>query len=80
MTHLKGRGAYEIALSLALKHVGLPHYYYELNAALTRALERAGRGDPHGSAARMCSSTSGAIRTTCPTDTVSRQLYKFAFA
>jgi hypothetical protein len=27
MSHLKGRGAYEIALSLALKHVGLPHYY-----------------------------------------------------
>ena len=79
MTHLKGRGAYEIALSLALKHVGLPHYYYELNAALTRALEREDaesawlggedvffdvRRDPHDVSA----------------DTVSRQLYKFAFA
>jgi Putative zinc- or iron-chelating domain len=79
MSHLKGRGAYEIALSLALKHVGLPHYYYELNAALTRALEREDaesawlggedvffdvRRDPHD----------------VSTDTVSRQLYKFAFA
>ena len=79
MTHLKGRGAYEIALSLALKHVGLPHYYYELNAALARALERTDaeaawlggedvffdvRRDPHD----------------VSTDTVSRQLYKFAFA
>ena len=79
MSHLKGRGAYEIALSLALKHVGLPHYYYELNAALSRALERpdaesawlAGedvffdvRRDPHD----------------VSTDAVSRQLYKFAFA
>ena len=79
LVHLKGRGAYEIALSLALKHVGLPHYYYELNAALTRALNRADaeaawlggedvffdvRRDPHDVSA----------------DTVSRQLYKFAFA
>jgi hypothetical protein len=78
MTHLKGRGAYEIALSLALKHVGLPHYYYELNAALTRALERTDaeaawlggedvffdvKRDPHD----------------VSTDTVSRQLYKYAF-
>jgi Putative zinc- or iron-chelating domain len=79
MIHLKGRGAYEIALSLALKHVGLPHYYYELNAALARALERSDaerawlggedvfldvRRDPHD----------------VSTDTLSRQLYKFAFA
>jgi hypothetical protein len=79
MSHLKGRGAYEIALSLALKHVGLPHYYYELNAALSRALERADaetawlagedvffdvRRDPHD----------------VTTDAVSRQLYRFAFA
>lgn len=79
MSHLKGRGAYEIALSLALKHVGLPHYYYELNAALTRALERTDaesawlggedvffdvRRDPHD----------------VSTDALSRQLYKFAFA
>jgi hypothetical protein len=79
MSHLKGRGAYEIALSLALKHVGLPHYYYELNAALTRALERVDaetawlggedvfrdvRRDPHD----------------VSTDALSRQLYKFAFA
>ena len=79
MSYLKGRGAYEIALSLALKHVGLPHYYYELNAALTRALERADaesawlggedvffdvRRDPHD----------------VSTDMLSRQLYKFAFA
>jgi hypothetical protein len=79
MIHLKGRGAYEIALSLALKHVGLPHYYYELNAALARALERNDaetawlggedvffdvRRDPHD----------------VSTDTISRQLYKFAFA
>jgi hypothetical protein len=79
MTHLKGRGAYEIALSLALKHVGLPHYYYELNAALARALERNDaesawlggedvffdvRRDPHD----------------VSTDALSRQLYKYAFA
>ena len=79
MSHLKGRGAYEIALSLALKHVGLPHYYYELNAALARALEREDaetawlggedvffdvRRDPHD----------------VSTDALSRQLYKFAFA
>jgi hypothetical protein len=79
MSHLKGRGAYEIALSLALKHVGLPHYYYELNAALSRALERADaetawlggedvfrdvRRDPHD----------------VSMDALSRQLYKFAFA
>jgi hypothetical protein len=79
LNHLKGRGAYEIALSLALKHVGLPHYYYELNAALARALERDDaeaawlggedvffdvRRDPHD----------------VSTDAVSRQLYKYAFA
>ena len=79
MIHLKGRGAYEISLSLALKHVGLPHYYYELNAALTRALERAdaesawlGGDDVFRDVQRDPHDVS--------TDALSRQLYKFAFA
>jgi hypothetical protein len=78
MIHLKGRGGYEVALALALRRVGLPHHYYELNAALTRALERDDaeaawlggedvffdvRRDPHDVSA----------------DPVSRQMYNFAF-
>jgi len=38
--YLKARGVYNIATVIALKHADLPHYYYEFNAALTRALER----------------------------------------
>jgi cyclopropane-fatty-acyl-phospholipid synthase len=73
-------GKFDRIVSVGMfEHVGLPHYYYELNAALTRALERADaesawlggedvffdvRRDPHD----------------VSTDTVSRQLYKFAFA
>jgi hypothetical protein len=38
--NLRGRGAYQIALAVALKGAGLPHAYYELNAALARALSR----------------------------------------
>lgn len=38
--NLRGRGAYQIALAVALKGAGLPHAYYELNAALTCALSR----------------------------------------
>jgi hypothetical protein len=37
--HLKGRGRYELATAIALRQAGLPHYYYEFNAALTRAFE-----------------------------------------
>jgi len=37
---LRGRGAYQIALGVALRGAGLPHAYYELNAALNRALSR----------------------------------------
>jgi Fe-S-cluster containining protein len=40
IAHLKGRGGYEIASAIALHRAGLPHYYYELNAALARAVER----------------------------------------
>ena len=36
--NLNGRGAYQIALGLALKHTGLPHHYYEFNAGLACAL------------------------------------------
>jgi hypothetical protein len=78
LNNLKGRGAYEIALSLALKHVGLPHYYYELNAALSRALERddaesawLGGQDVFFDVTRDPHDVS--------TDAVSRQMYKFAF-
>jgi len=38
--NLRGRGAYQIALGVALRGAGLPHAYYELNAALNRALSR----------------------------------------
>jgi len=41
MRHLKGRGVYNTAVVIALKHSGLPHHFYELNSALARALERA---------------------------------------
>src|SRR5215471_17650134 len=41
MRHLKGRGVYNVATVIALRHAQLPHYFYEFNAALTRALERA---------------------------------------
>ncbi len=40
LQYLRGRGGYEIATAIALKKAGLPHYYYEYNAALMRALER----------------------------------------
>jgi hypothetical protein len=39
MVHLRGRGGYQIALAIALKNAGLPHHFYEFNAALTRSLE-----------------------------------------
>lgn len=38
--HLTARGVYEVAVVIALRHAELPHHYYELNAALARALER----------------------------------------
>ena len=38
--HMKARGVYEIAMVIALHQAGLPHRYYELNDALTRALSR----------------------------------------
>jgi hypothetical protein len=38
--NLRGRGAYQIALGVALKAAGLPHAYYEFNGALARALSR----------------------------------------
>ena len=38
--HLKGRGVYETAAVIALRHASLPYHYYELNAGLARALER----------------------------------------
>jgi Fe-S-cluster containining protein len=38
--YLRGRGSYELATVMALKHAGLPHYFYEYNAALDRALAR----------------------------------------
>jgi hypothetical protein len=38
--NLRGRSAYQIALGVALKAAGLPHAYYEFNAALARALSR----------------------------------------
>lgn len=37
--YLSARGAYQLALVIALNHAGLPHRYYEFNAGLTRALE-----------------------------------------
>ncbi len=37
-THLTGRGGYELAIVIALKQCGLPHYLYEYNAALACAL------------------------------------------
>jgi hypothetical protein len=40
MRHLKARGVYEMAMVIALRHAGLSHRYYEMNAALTRALSR----------------------------------------
>jgi hypothetical protein len=39
LNYLRGRGGYELSIAMALNQAGLPHYYYELNAALTRALE-----------------------------------------
>jgi hypothetical protein len=39
VVHLRGRGGYQIALAIALKSAGLPHHFYEFNAAMTRALE-----------------------------------------
>jgi putative zinc- or iron-chelating protein len=38
--HLRGRGVYNVATVIALRHAGLPHHFYEFNAALARALER----------------------------------------
>ncbi len=38
--NLRGRAAYQMALAIALRYAGLPHHYYELNAGLSRALER----------------------------------------
>jgi hypothetical protein len=38
--NLRGRSAYQIALGVALRAAGLPHAYYEFNAALARALSR----------------------------------------
>ena len=40
LPNLIGRGSYEVATAIALKQSGLPHYYYEYNAALERALSR----------------------------------------
>lgn len=40
LRHLQGRGIYEVACGIALRRAGLPHFHYELNAALSRALER----------------------------------------
>ncbi len=40
LRHLQGRGIYEIAGAIALRRAGLPHFHYELNAGLSRALER----------------------------------------
>jgi len=40
LVYLQGRGAYELAVAIALTHAGLPHRHYEFNAALARALER----------------------------------------
>jgi hypothetical protein len=40
LNYLRGRGGYELSIVMALNQAGLPHYYYEFNAALTRALEQ----------------------------------------
>jgi hypothetical protein len=40
VSHLRGRGTYAVALACALRRAAFPHAAYELNAALTRALER----------------------------------------
>jgi Putative zinc- or iron-chelating domain len=40
MRHLRGRGLYEVSGAIALNRAGLPHFHYELNAGLSRALER----------------------------------------
>jgi Fe-S-cluster containining protein len=40
ITHTRGRGTYAVALACALRRATLPYAAYELNAALTRALER----------------------------------------
>lgn len=42
LRHLSGRGLYEIAAAIALRRACLPHFHYELNAALSRALEHEG--------------------------------------
>ena len=39
VVHLRGRSGYQIALAIALKSAGLPHHFYEFNAAMTRAIE-----------------------------------------
>jgi Fe-S-cluster containining protein len=41
LQNLKARGSYVFALSLALRNAGFSHHFYEFNAALARALERA---------------------------------------
>jgi hypothetical protein len=38
--NMKARGAYALALAMAMQRAGFPHHYYEFNAALARALER----------------------------------------
>jgi Fe-S-cluster containining protein len=38
--HVQARAVYEIAMTIALIRAGLPHRYYEFNAALARALAR----------------------------------------
>lgn len=40
LRHIKGRAVYEIAMTIALLHAGLPHRYYEFNAGLAAALAR----------------------------------------
>ena len=37
--HLRARAGYQIALACALNYLRLPHYFYEFNAGLMRALE-----------------------------------------
>ncbi len=40
MRSVQGRAVYEIAMTIALVHAGLPYRYYEFNAGLVRALAR----------------------------------------
>jgi hypothetical protein len=39
VVHIRGRSGYQIAMAIALKYAGLPHHFYEFNAAMARAIE-----------------------------------------